>query len=92
VAKWRPSSYVFLPLREGDSPLYRGYGNGLVPVLLVPCKMLRSQGSSGLSTSNGYECRDELDASWAVRPIALPYYHARWTLMLKAQGASLLIG
>jgi hypothetical protein len=29
------SSYVFLPLREGEFILYRGSGNGLAPVLLV---------------------------------------------------------
>ena len=29
------SSYVFSPLREGDSALYRGSGNGLAPILLV---------------------------------------------------------
>jgi hypothetical protein len=41
------SSYVFLPLRGGDSILHRGTGEGLTPVLLAAaaaqghCRMLR---------------------------------------------------
>ena len=29
------SSYEYSPLREGNIALYRGAGNGLVPILLV---------------------------------------------------------
>jgi hypothetical protein len=32
------SSYIISPLREGDIALYRGSGNGLVPILLVAVK------------------------------------------------------
>jgi hypothetical protein len=62
------------------SRLRQRFGAGAVrPVQVVSTASLKR-------LEHEYECRDELDASWAVRPIALPYYHARWTLMLKAQG------
>ena len=42
TASWGPvgeiSSYVFLPFREGDPTLLRGFGDGRPPVLLATAK------------------------------------------------------
>jgi hypothetical protein len=37
---------MFLPLRGGESTLYRGSCDGLAPVLLVTAKVLHPQASS----------------------------------------------
>jgi PAS domain S-box-containing protein len=79
-------SYVFSPLREGDIALYRGSGNGLAPILLV----------TAVGTSLGcverleHECalKEELDADWAARPIALTHYNDRMALVLEDPGAA----
>jgi hypothetical protein len=63
------SSYVFLPLREGDVALYRGSGEGLAPILLVAAE--EDSLACVRRLENEYALRAELDAAWAARPIAL---------------------
>jgi PAS domain S-box-containing protein len=78
------SSYVFLPLREGDISLFRGSGNGLPPILLV------AAGEASLSAikrlEHEYALKAELDADWMARPIALTHYNHRLALVLEDPG------
>jgi PAS domain S-box-containing protein len=78
------SSYVFLPLRGGDSMLHRGTGDGLEPVLLASPKDASLAGLERLE--HEYALRAELDAAWAARPIALARHNDRWTLVLEDPG------
>src|ERR1700687_3670257 len=78
------SSYVFSPLREGDIALFRGYGSGLSPFLLVAVE----ETSLGCveRLQHEYALRCELDADWAARPIALTHYNGRAALVLEDPG------
>src|SRR6202166_146225 len=80
------SSYVFLPLREGDIALYRGSGNGLAPILLVAAE----ETSLGCveRLEHEYALKGELDADWAARPVALTRYKDRLTLVLEDAGGA----
>jgi PAS domain S-box-containing protein len=80
------SSYVFSPLTEGDIALYRGSGNGLAPVLLVAAE----ETSLGCveRLEHEYALKGELDAGWAVRPVALTRYKDRLTLVLEDPGGA----
>src|SRR5258705_6376678 len=77
-------SYVFSPLREGDSALYRGSGNGLAPILLVAAE----ETSVGCveRLEHEYALKGELDADWAARPVALTHHNGRMALMLEDPG------
>jgi PAS domain S-box-containing protein len=77
------SSYVFSPLREGDIALYRGSGDGLAPILLVA-----AEGTSPERLEHEHALKSELDADWAVRPVALTHYNGRRTLVLEDPGGS----
>jgi hypothetical protein len=63
------SSYMFSPLGEGDLTLYRGTGDGLMPILLVAA----DETSPGFSKRLEHEfaLKIELDAACAARR-ALP--------------------
>jgi serine/threonine protein kinase len=78
------ASYIFSPLGEGDITLYRGSGDGLAPILLV------AAGEASLSAverlQHEFALRSELDADWAVRPIALTHHTGRMTLVLEDPG------
>lgn len=78
------SSYVLLPLREGDIALFRGSGNGLPPILLV------AAGEASLSAvkrlEHEYALKAELDADWSVRPVALTHYNRGMALVLEDPG------
>jgi PAS domain S-box-containing protein len=76
------SSYVFLPMRGGDSPFYRGCSDTLGPVLLAAA----NSPASALRLEHEFELRDELDAAWALRPIALSRYNERLALVLEDPG------
>jgi hypothetical protein len=45
------SSYALSPLREGDIALYRGFGTGMAPILLVAAEETSPVASSGLNTN-----------------------------------------
>jgi len=79
------SSYVFSPLREGDSPFYRGSGNGLEPPVLLSAAKDDSP-ASHKRLEHEYSLRTELDAAWAARPLALSHYNNRLTLVLEDPG------
>jgi serine/threonine protein kinase len=80
------SSYIISPLREGDIALYRGSGNGLVPILLVAVK----ETSPGCVERLEHEhaLKSELDADWAARPVVLTHYNGRRTLVLEDPGGA----
>jgi PAS domain S-box-containing protein len=80
------SSYVYSPLREGDTALYRGSGNGLVPILLVAAE----ETSLGCveRLEHEYALKAELDADWSARPVALTHYNDRLTLVLEDPGGA----
>lgn len=63
------SSYAFSPLRGGDLMLYRGFGEGLPPILLAAAE------DSSLAClqrlEHEYALRAELDGAWAAAPIEL---------------------
>jgi PAS domain S-box-containing protein len=78
------SGYVFSPLREGDSTLYRGSGSGLAPVLLVTAADASLVSLKRLE--HEYALKDELDSAWAARPVALSRYNDHVALMLTDPG------
>jgi PAS domain S-box-containing protein len=78
------SSYVFSPMRGGDSVFYRGYSDGLGQVLLAAAK--DGSPASAERLEHEFELRDELDAAWALRPIALSHYNERLALVLEDPG------
>jgi PAS domain S-box-containing protein len=80
------SSYVFSPLREGDIALYRGSGNGLSPILLATVKETSLDCVEQLE--HEYALKEELDADWSVRPVALTHYNDRMTLVLEDPGGA----
>src|SRR6202171_4120540 len=79
-------SYVFSPLREGDSAPYRGSGIGLPPILLVAAE----ETSLGCveRLEHEYALKGELDADWAARPMALTHYNGGMALVLEGSGGS----
>jgi PAS domain S-box-containing protein len=79
-------SYVFSPLREGDIALYRGSGNGLVPILLVAAQETSLGCVARLE--HEYALKGELDAGWAARPVALTRYKDRVALELEDPGGA----
>src|SRR5689334_21022931 len=80
------SSYVLSPLREGDVGVHRGSRSGLAPILLVAV----DEGSPGCveRLEREYALRDELDAGWAARPVALTHHDGRMTLVLEDPGGT----
>jgi PAS domain S-box-containing protein len=80
------SSYVFSPLREGDIALYRGCGNGLVPILLVAAEDTSLGCVERLE--HEYALKAELDPDWAARPLALTQHNDRMALVLEDPGGA----
>ena len=78
------SHYVFSPLREGDIALHRGSGNGLAPILLAAAEETSLDCVERLE--HEYALKEELDADWAARPVALTHHNDRLTLVLEDPG------
>jgi len=80
------SGYVFSPLREGDIALYRGFGNGLAPILLVAAE----ETSLGCveRLQHEYSLKAELDTAGRHEPVALTHYNDRLTLVLADPGGA----
>ena len=78
------SSYVFSPLRDGGFTLYRGFGTGLAPILLVAADDASLARFKQLE--HEYSLKAELDAAWAARPIGLFCQNDRMTLVLEDPG------
>ncbi len=80
------SSYAFSPLREGDFALYRGFGSGLAPILLVAAD--KTSLGSIERLEHEYALKGELDADWAARPVALTHYNGSMALLLEDPGGA----
>jgi serine/threonine protein kinase len=80
------SGYAFAPLREGDIALFRGYGNGLSPILLATVEETSIDCVERLE--HEYALKSELDADWAARPVALTHYNGRTALVLEDPGGA----
>jgi len=80
------SGYAFSRLGEGDIALYRGSGDGLAPILLVAAE----ETSLGCveRLQHEYALKSELDADWAVRPVALTHHNGAMALMLEDPGGA----
>lgn len=78
------SGYAFSPLRGGDLALYRGFGNGLAPVLLVTARDASLACLKRLE--HEYALRAEIDSAWAARPVALSRYNDLMALVLEDPG------
>src|ERR1700730_10017703 len=78
------SGYVLSPLREGDFALYRGFGSGLAPILLVAAD--KTSPGSIERLEHEYALKAELDADWAARPVALTHHNDRMSLVLEDPG------
>jgi predicted ATPase/signal transduction histidine kinase len=80
------SVYVLAKLREGEFTLCRGVGDGLASILLLaPTAEYPSLGSLQ-HLEHEYALRDDLDASWAARPVGLIRREARLMLVLGDPG------
>jgi serine/threonine protein kinase len=80
------SDYALSPLRKEPSTLYRGFGNGLAPILLVaPAGEYPSPGSLQ-RLEHEYALRTDLDGDWAARPIELLRRDGRLMLVLEDPG------
>ncbi|MDB5539031.1 MAG: multi-sensor signal transduction multi-kinase, partial [Devosia sp.] len=79
------SGYVFSALRGGDFTLYRGSGDGLDPILLV-APIGDPTRESLKQLEHEHELKAELDAEWAVRPLALSRLDGRMALVLEDPG------
>jgi PAS domain S-box-containing protein len=82
------SSNTLSPLRPGDLALYRASGHGVEPVLLVIAESAAAVCLKRLEQE--YALREELDAAWSARPVALNRHDGRWTLVLEDPGGELL--
>ncbi len=75
---------MFVPLWEGDFTLYRGFGDGLSPILLVTAENALPGFSRRLE--HEYALKAELDAAWATRPAELSRHNGRLALVLEDPG------
>ena len=80
------SGYVFSALRGGEFTLYRGSGDGLDPILLVAPIGEYSARESLKRLEHEHDLKAELDADWAVRPVALSRHDGRMALVLEDPG------
>jgi predicted ATPase/signal transduction histidine kinase len=82
------SSYTFSPLRDGDLTLYRGYGAGVAPILLVTAENASLGCLKRLEQE--YALRADLNAAWAAQPIELSRHGNRAALVLGDPGGVVL--
>src|SRR5215470_6731791 len=83
------SEYVFEPLREDEEfILYRGHSKqaGAPSVLLLAPVSLRPALETLKKIEHEYSFRNELDPTWAVRPIILSQYKEQRVLVLEDPG------
>ena len=82
------SEYLLEPLREGaDFTFYRGRQRGVqTPILAVAVAAERPSPQSLRRLEHEYSLAVELDAAWAVRPLALIRHKGRAVLILKDPG------
>src|SRR5262245_10224762 len=80
------SGHAFSMLREGELTLYRGSGEGLIPVLLVAPVGEPPALDALRRLEHEYRLRSELDPDWAARPLELTQRNGRLALMLEDPG------
>src|SRR3984893_5034951 len=78
------SCYASSPLLEAVFTLYRGSCNGMAPILLVVAEDASPWSSKRLE--HEYGLKDELDVTWAARPVALSRYNDRLALVREDPG------
>src|ERR1700757_222756 len=83
-----PSGYVLESLREGpDFTLYRGRQNGNSSPVLAIALTAEHPSPQGLRRlEHEYSLAAELDAAWAVKPLALTLHEGRMILVLQDPG------
>jgi hypothetical protein len=83
-----PSGYVLEPLRKGpDFTLYRGWQHGNQSPILVVALTAKRPSPQGLQRlEHEYLLAAELDAAWAVKPLALTRHEEQTVLILKDPG------
>ena len=87
------SGYSFDPLREdGEFILYRAHSKQIEPpsVLVLAPVSSRPGPETLKKIDHEYSLRSELDAMWAVRPLALSQQDERMTLVLEDPGGETL--
>src|SRR5580658_2453156 len=88
------SQYVVEALRRDEEfILYRGeqsYQPGLPSVLLLASASIQPALGTIKKIKHEYSLRDELDSSWAVRPLALSDQPGQMTLVLEDPGGETL--
>jgi serine/threonine protein kinase len=62
----------------------------LSPLLVVTPALAQPAPATLMRLEHAYALRDELDAAWAARPLALTYHQGRLTLLLDDPGGELL--
>ena len=83
------SKYVLKPLREDEEfILYRGHAKhaGAASVLLLTPVLTRPALETLKKIGHEYSLRNELDATWAIRPLAVSQYNEQQVLVLEDQG------
>jgi PAS domain S-box-containing protein len=78
------SRYALSPLREGGFNLYRGYCDGMAPILLVAAEDASPWSAKRLE--HEYALKAELNVTWAAKPVALSLYNGRPALVLEDPG------
>jgi serine/threonine protein kinase len=84
------SGYAFSLMRQSDLALYRGYGDGLQPILIVEPTGESVPVPSLKRLEHEYSLRAELDPGWAARPVSLTHRNDRAVLILEDPGGQLL--
>jgi PAS domain S-box-containing protein len=89
-----PSEYALEALRKDEEfILYRGHHRNqaeTASVLLLMPALMRPALETLKKIDHEYSFRNELDATWAVRPFAVSQYNEQRVLMLEDQGGELL--
>jgi len=80
------SNYRFTALRQGDLRLLRGHAAGLDAILLVAPNDHRDSAAANLRLEHEQALQSELDAAWAVRPLALTTYEGKTALAFADPG------
>src|SRR5712692_9859105 len=77
---------------DGEFVLSRGVRDGdLAPLLLMSPALAQPAHASLQRLQHAYALREELEPTWAARPLELVHHHGRSTLLLEDPGGELLV-